>query len=1020
MEQDQILFLETNMNNQSSQTSINNSSGVHIPDMDSEITHTAGRQSLLPSTPLSSELDPPSRSNRSLVRLIVAATLVLLPLIYFLPAVKGDIVLAIGDSWSYSILLRMLLGQMIAQGTLPLWNPYTFAGMPLLASVQPGVLYPLNWFFAVFSPGVAINIVVITTYHIALIGSYLYARALRLGRMAALVTGLTFTFSGFMISHLEQVNYIAALAWLPWMLLLIDKLSKSTSWIESWQTASLGAIIIALHFFAGLPQATLQIALVCCAYFFFLLAGGEDRVSDWRVKWRFTAAISAMVICGITLSAIQLLPTRELQLQGERAAIPYEAFAIFSMPPRRLLSFIMPFFFGGALPQLYHVGGWDYWWLHKYIHGYIGIVSLLLITFALIVQRSRGIIWFWAGVAAIALILAFGDHLPFEIHRLLYRIPGYNLFRAPYRHTYEFTFAMAVLAGFGMDALSRRENANLRRALLSSSIIVAIIFTVVAVVYRFFTGKLSSLLPPPLGGNALTNPEFFVPLIFLLLGIGALCFYLWKRTILSGTLVLILMFLDLVFFGWFTYWRTSGYQLVERLKDPAAVKAIKERESDLNNFRILSYAVNPYNRNYEDLCHANLAIARGLQSASGYDPMRLSRVAAMSGDMDIFGMIGTQHVFGVQHQGLNLLNVKYLLRERKSLSADDNGQVITIEGIRFASDMAEMKFGPGTSRELEANGASASELAIISTMTDSAHIADNTPVAKVTLYSSDNRRVELQLLAGRDTAEWAYDRSDVRSIIKHSRAKVAESWNAESFQAHRYLARLSFPRAEIARIEISYLEQDGGLVIARASLYDVVSGLSSPVESALLPNERWRRLASFGEIDLYENMKVLPRAWFVNRLIPLPDQEALRVIKQGTLADGTVFDPTEVALLTQEDGASARVPSIIGRSPGTEVKVVSYEPQRVVWATSNQQAGFLVLSEVYYRGWEARVDGVPIPVERVNYTLRGIDVPAGEHQVEFTFRSPSFRTGALISAFGATLLIIGTVISQLRLHRVKR
>jgi uncharacterized membrane protein YfhO len=146
----------------------------------------------------------------------------------------------------------------------------------------------------------------------------------------------------------------------------------------------------------------------------------------------------------------------------------------------------------------------------------------------------------------------------------------------------------------------------------------------------------------------------------------------------------------------------------------------------------------------------------------------------------------------------------------------------------------------------------------------------------------------------------------------------------------------------------------------------------------------------------------------------------LRAIKQGTLADGTVFDPKEVALLAQEDGPGAPAPAAIGRSPESEVKVLGYTPQRVTLETDNGQAGFLVLSEIYYRGWEARVDGVPAPVERVNYTLRGVGVPAGRRRVEFTFRSPSFRAGALLSALGLTLLTLGVAISRLKPARPKR
>src|SRR5574341_1799311 len=127
-------------------------------------------------------------------RLLIALVLALLPLAYFFPAVKGELVLAAGDAWLYSLPMRMLLGRMIAQGTLPLWNPHTFAGMPLLASSQPGVLYPPNWLFAALPPGAAINAVIIITYQLALIGAYLYARALRMGRAAALLTGGAFTF----------------------------------------------------------------------------------------------------------------------------------------------------------------------------------------------------------------------------------------------------------------------------------------------------------------------------------------------------------------------------------------------------------------------------------------------------------------------------------------------------------------------------------------------------------------------------------------------------------------------------------------------------------------------------------------------------------------------------------------------------------------------------------------------------------------------------------------------------------
>jgi hypothetical protein len=196
-------------------------------------------------------LSPTYILNRPFVwRLLMALLLVLLPLAYFFLVVKGQLVLAIGDSWLYSLPMRMLLGQMIVQGTLPLWNPFTFAGMPFLATTQPGVLYPPNWLFAILPPGAALN----------------------------------------------------AVRW-----------------------SATGAGIIALHVLAGLPQATVHLALVCGPYALFSLFLRTGRPQNRSARWRFAAAVLVMAVCGALLSAIQLLPARELQLQGERAAIPYES-----------------------------------------------------------------------------------------------------------------------------------------------------------------------------------------------------------------------------------------------------------------------------------------------------------------------------------------------------------------------------------------------------------------------------------------------------------------------------------------------------------------------------------------------------------------------------------------------------------------------------------------------------------------------------------------------------------------------
>jgi Bacterial membrane protein YfhO len=940
-----------------------------------------------------------------LQRLLTALALTLLPLIYFFPAITGKTILVNGDSWWYSILVRMFSGAILAMGELPLWNPHTFSGMPFLAATQAGVLYPPNWLFAILSPAVALNILVITTYHVALIGTYLYARAIQMSIVGALVAASIFTFGGFMICHVEQINIIATAVWLPWVLWAIENIRRSQSWRAAWRWVIAGAAVIAVQIFAGYPQATWYIVMVSGAYFLFSLI---FRVNPEQSRWRFASAVAAMCVCGTLLSAIQLLPAFELQQQGERAALNYQTFSTFPMAPRYWLTLIFPFFYGGGLSP-YKVGGWDYWALLKWAGSYIGMLGLLLVAVAWVSRERRALVWFWSIVAVCAMVQAMGDNLPFGINHMLYRVPVYNLFRAPYRHTFEFTFALAVIAGIGADSLL--EWGRAKRALRRASLALALVLVTVALIYRFFAHRMGAVGQPEAGANSLANLEALVPLSMFILGVGVSWFYAKRRTVFAGVVLIAALMLDLASFGWFTYWNVANGEVMKSLSDPPAVEAIKSRERDWHSFRVASNAPQPLDRNYELLNHANLSMVRGLQSTNGYDPMRLPRVAALAGEMDIFGVINDKSAFSASDQGFNLLNVKYLLQELGKQIDAGREPVITHEGIPFKLMARGTTIGANQHQELAARERTiATELAMVTTLANAAHIPDGAPIARIRLHSSDGQVIERELQAGRDTSEWAYGYAEALSRVQHRRARVAESWQTNGFECHRYLTRLHFNRMEIERVELDYLQSDGVLVIVRAALFDAVTASSLPLENPELPRERWRLIGTFGEIGLYENLKALPRAWFVRRVEALPSGEVLRVIKQGKFADGTIYDPSEVALFENEafGGREMKLPAA-GFGSGAGVKVIRYEPQRIELETRNSEEGFLVLSEIYYRGWDAKVDGVKVPVERVNYALRGIPVPAGDHRVQFFFRAPSFWNGAVYSTLGAILLLAGSI-----------
>ena len=80
------------------------------------------------------------------------------------------------------------------------------------------------------------------------------------------------------------------------------------------------------------------------------------------------------------------------------------------------------------------------------------------------------------------------------------------------------------------------------------------------------------------------------------------------------------------------------------------------------------------------------------------------------------------------------------------------------------------------------------------------------------------------------------------------------------------------------------------------------------------------------------------------------------------------------------------------------VHILDYSEGRIEADVNFDSAGILVHSTTYVSGWKATVDDIPTPVFRINDLLQGIDVPSGEHRVEFVYRPDRFAWGSVISA----------------------
>ncbi|HEX4947445.1 MAG TPA: hypothetical protein VFZ34_12305, partial [Blastocatellia bacterium] len=894
-------------------------------------------------------------------RLLTALILIAIPLLFFYPALLGQVVLMPGDGWVQNFGVRVLAGKMLASGQLPLWNPYIFAGMPLLASVYPGVLYPPNWLFAVLPPVAAMNAVVLLSYEIAIIGSYLYARKIGSSRTGALIAASLFSLGGFMIVHLGHTSRIAAAAWLPWVLLALEHLYEKAEW--RWVT--LGAIFLGLQFVAGEPQMTFNTALVCGMYVLFCLLRRKQGSS----RIRFLLSGFVMGLSGALFSLSLYFPARELQQQSARAQLDYNYFAAFSLPPRQLLTFIFPYFFGGGGISPYLQAPWgNSFWGETSVSvsaGYIGLLGLMLAFIAVWRWRHNTMIVFWTVAVLLSLLLALGDYLPFGLNQLLYRIPVYNLFRGSYRHLLEYTFAVAMLAGLGVTEIAR---AKIQPRLIAAVIVLlGVLVSVVAILYCFFLHRFPAAGPRLKEFGQFSNPEAFVPVLCFLASAICLWCYARQQTYATKILLIVVAIADVSTFSWFFEWHNASGELAKRLPDAATVQYLKAKESDLNSFRIVSHGALPFSRNYEELNFPNNSIVRGLQSVNGYDVLQLERFKDIAGNMTSEGTVQDRNAFGTAHRGFDLLNVKYFLRERKSGSIA--GREITHAGIRFAETPINLKLARGARFEAVLNAIPATEIAFVSTLANSADLPDNTPLLKIKLHTTQQKVIEREFVVGRDSSEWAYHRPDVKASIKHQRATVIESYPAEGFEGHRYLARLRFERAEINRIEIDFVAPSAEIVIARAALHDEASGNSVQLDNEDLAPERWHKLETFGEVEIYENLCQLPRAWLAEEIQVKPRDEVVQAIQTGLFRDGTSFDPQKTALLEWEDfgGKEFSLPPT-SKQTNAAINITHYLPQRIQIETNHSAPAFLVLSEIYYRGWDARIDGAKASVYRVNHT----------------------------------------------------
>ncbi|MBI4321241.1 MAG: YfhO family protein [Chloroflexi bacterium] len=164
-----------------------------------------------------------------------------------------------------------------------------------------------------------------------------------------------------------------------------------------------------------------------------------------------------------------------------------------------------------------------------------------------------------------------------------------------------------------------------------------------------------------------------------------------------------------------------------------------------------------------------------------------------------------------------------------------------------------------------------------------------------------------------------------------------------------------------------------------------------------IANSRFRQVYQ-GELRIYENLRVLPRAFVVPTARAVPDEkQALEML----LSDEFDF---RRQVLVADAGPESMEPT--GQTGTSLATVERYAPKEVEVHVETETGGYLVLSDTYYPGWTATVDGRSVPIHRANLALRAVAVPAGGHDVRFSYEPQSFQWG-----LGVTLATLALVLA---------
>ena len=841
-----------------------------------------------------------------------------------------NLILARGDTFFYIYPYWEHRARALLDGQLPLWNPYLFMGAPFLANPQAGVLYPLNWPLAPFPIPTAVKIAIIAHMLIAAAGAFKLARrALKLSAAAATLAALLFTLGGHLSGKVEQVNQLQALAWLPWLLLAAHRQATGSSARERTRAGLAFAGFLALQFLAGHTQTTF-IALLAAALWSAIAALGGSNRPNWLSAMRRLLPLFPFTIMGALIAGAQLFPALELARNSLRSTgLPLSDALSFSLHPLLLGRALLPGFSRTVYSEFM---------------GYVGISGLLLILAGLAVlaknsvERARFLPA--ALLACSGLFLALGAYNPLYLPLAKF-VPGFNLFRVPARWLALWALGAALLAGLGFERIGTLPKPLRHRLALAFSACTLGLVTLTFVSTGLTAAGETGPLPAPNYLDATAWALAFACALTALL-------FTHRIRILLPLLIAIelgmasfqLPLNNLTTVDAYTSVRAPMTQLLVHRDDlpvPGrmfSMSALRFDPGDLADMRArlsmtlpdtaVTAAVDALKA--KALLSPNLPLTWRVPAVDGYDggvlPTRayaqFTRQFTHGDELVEDGRLRERVIDTPANWLLNITNTRWLLTDK----VNDIWRNDVFYDLQF-----KITLPVGASTAIEVNPTfQATAVGLVL----SAPAVENAPLGELHLELDDGSSRIVPIPA--------------TFVTGGGHVMLGEPMNLTSLRLQS---------------AIDELQLHGAAVI------DTRSGAF--ITLTLGPY----RMAHSGDVKIYENLNVFPRAYLVHHL-----------------------------------------PLTADTHPIGHALIRTYTSHHIVVEIESGTAATLVLADAHYPGWRVTVDGKPTGMEPANAFFRAVKVPSGSHLVVFDYRPMSLRWGSWISMLTLLLWAFGQVLTR--------